>query len=76
MGGKDVGAGRYRFAVHPDERETRRIKAISLRLAGCSRSRIALALGVRTGGATLDLWLRGVPAPAWTKRPRAKDDLK
>ncbi len=52
------------------------MKAISLRLAGYSRAQIAQALGVRTGGAALGRWLRGVPPPAWTKRPRAKDDLK
>jgi len=31
-------------------------------------------LGV--GRETLEGWLRGVPAPEWTKRPTAKDDLR
>jgi len=26
--------------------------------------------------ATLEGWLRGIPAPEWTKRPTAKDDLR
>jgi transposase-like protein len=25
---------------------------------------------------TIGEWVRGIPAPAWTKRPRAKDDLR
>jgi transposase len=42
-----------------------------------SRSQIAEALGLAPGGGEpLTTWLRGVPAPAWTKRPRAKDDLR
>ena len=35
--------------------------------------------GARTGlggGEPLSTWLRDVPAPAWTRRPRAKDDLR
>jgi transcriptional regulator with XRE-family HTH domain len=51
-------------------------QAVQLRLAGLSRSQIADALGLRSGGQALSRWLRGVPPPAWTKRPRAKDDLR
>ena len=48
-----------------------------LRLAGCSRSQIADALGLAPGGGEpLTTWLRNVPAPAWTLRPNAKDDLR
>jgi hypothetical protein len=50
---------------------------VQLRLAGLSRSQIAEALGLAAGGGEpLGTWLRGVPAPAWTKRPQAKDDLR
>lgn len=56
---------------------TRREQAVQLRLAGKSRSQIAVALGLAPGGGEpLTTWLRHVPAPAWTKRPRAKDDLR
>jgi hypothetical protein len=48
---------------------------VQLRLAGLSRSQIAEALGLGSGGEPLSTWLRGVPAPAWTRRPNAKDDL-
>ena len=49
---------------------------MQLRLAGLSRSQIADALGLRSGGQTLTRWLRGVRPPAGTRRPRAKDDLR
>ena len=48
---------------------------MQLRLAGLSRSQIAEALGLGSGGEPLSTWLQGVPAPAWTRRPNAKDDL-
>ncbi len=51
-----------------------RDQAVALRLAGKSRREIKEAIGVR-GNQTLDKFLRGVPPPAWTRRPRAKDDL-
>lgn len=54
----------------------RRERAVQLRLAGLSRSQIADALGLRSGGQSLTRWLRGVPPPDWTRRPRAKDDLR
>lgn len=48
-----------------------------MRLAGLSRSQIAEALGLAAGGGEpLSTWLRDVPAPAWTRRPRAKDDVR
>lgn len=53
-----------------------REKAVQLRLAGHSRSQIADALGLGSGGQPLSRWLQGVPPPAWTRRPRAKDDLR
>jgi transcriptional regulator with XRE-family HTH domain len=53
-----------------------REQAVELRRAGLSRSQIAATLGLRTGGQTLTRWLRDVPPPAWTRRRRAKDDLR
>src|SRR6187549_3992535 len=56
---------------------SRRDQAVQLRLAGFSRSQIAEALGLAAGGGEpLTTWLRDVPAPAWTRRPNAKDDLR
>jgi transposase len=49
-------------------------QVIALRLAGKSRREIKQILGV--GNSTLDRALRGVPAQPWTRRPRAKDDLR
>jgi hypothetical protein len=51
-------------------------RAIEVRLQGMSRSQIVAALGLKTGGAALSRWLRGVPAPEWTERPNAKDELR
>lgn len=59
----------------PEEREARRQRARELRLAGYSRSQIAAALGIRGNGA-LSRLLDGVPPPNWTRRPRAKDELR
>ncbi len=56
--------------------ESRKEQAVQMRLAGLSRSQIADALGLGSGGQPLGRWLQGVPAPAWTRRPRAKDDLR
>ena len=55
---------------------SRKERAVQLRLAGLSRSQIADALGLAGGGEPLSRWLRDVPPPAWTRRPRAKDDLR
>jgi transposase len=60
---------------HP-ETDARKAQAIQLRLEGHTRSQIAQVLGMKTGGQTLSEWLRGVPAPAWTKRPTAKDGIR
>jgi hypothetical protein len=51
-------------------------RAIEMRLEGKSRSQIVAALGLKTGGSALSRWLRGVPAPDWTHRPNAKDELR
>lgn len=51
-------------------------RAVQLRLAGLSRSQIADSLGLRSGGQQLSSWLQGAPPPSWTRRPRAKDDLR
>lgn len=53
-----------------------REQAIQLRLAGFSRSQIAKALGVRTGGEALNRWLKDIPPPEWTQRPRSKDEFQ
>jgi transcriptional regulator with XRE-family HTH domain len=55
---------------------SRRETAVQLRLAGLSRSQIAEALGLAGGDEPLSTWLKDVPAPAWTRRPRARDDLR
>jgi hypothetical protein len=51
-------------------------QAVQLRLEGKSRSQIATALGLKSGGGALTRWLKDVPVPEWTKRPNAKDDLR
>ena len=56
--------------------DPRKAQAIQLRLEGHTRSQIAQAFGMKSGGRTIDEWLRGIPAPAWSKRPTAKDDLR
>lgn len=52
-----------------------RPEAIALRRLGASRRQIKQILGIG-GNATLDLALAGEPPPDWTRRPRAKDDLR
>jgi hypothetical protein len=52
-----------------------REQAIALRRAGKSRPQIMRILGIRNNDILTDA-LRGVPPPAWTKRPNAKDDLR
>lgn len=49
-------------------------QAVALRRAGKSRREIKQILGV--GNSTLDRALRGVPPPQWTRRPRAKDEVR
>jgi transposase len=55
--------------------DPRRDEARRLRVdPGLSISELMKHFGV--GSATLTDWLRGVPPPAWTRRPNAKDDLR
>ena len=58
------------------EKVSNQDRAIELRQQGLSRSQICQALGLKSGGRSLDRWLRDVPPPEWTKRPNAKDDLR
>jgi transposase len=55
--------------------DDRREQAIALRRAGKSRREIKEILGVGSN-ATLNELLAGEPPPQWTRRPRAKDDLR
>jgi transposase len=55
--------------------EQRREQAIALRRAGRSRREIKEILGI-SSNETLDKALKGEPPPAWTLRPRAKDELR
>ncbi|MCI3931194.1 terminase gpP N-terminus-related DNA-binding protein [Streptomyces sp. AN091965] len=52
-----------------------RDRALTLRRAGLSLRQIADALQVRSKD-LLQRLVEGEPAPEWTKRPRAKDDLR
>ncbi len=56
-----------------DEHAAKRERARELRRAGWSRAQISRELGVRNSG-TLTYWLKDIPAPQWTRRPRAKDE--
>lgn len=53
-----------------------RERAIQLRLDGLSKGQIADVLQMSARSKRLAAWLRGTPPPAWTLRPRAKDDLR
>jgi transcriptional regulator with XRE-family HTH domain len=55
--------------------EQRREQAITLRRAGRSRREIKEIVGF-TSNAQLNDALKGEPPPAWTRRPRAKDELR
>lgn len=59
---------------HPDY-EALRPQAVALRRAGLSRRQIRDRLHVHNND-ILNRLLEGVPAPEWTKRPNAKDDLR
>jgi transposase len=55
--------------------DPRRVEARRLRSEeGLSRSQIMKVFGV--GNGTLSEWLRGVDPPEWTRRPRAKDEVR
>jgi len=58
-----------------DSFERLRQQAITLRRAGRSRREIKDLLGIGSNE-TLNEALRGEPPPEWTRRPRAKDDLR
>jgi predicted transcriptional regulator len=58
----------------PTSPDNRREQAITLRRAGKSRREIKEILGI-TSNETLGKLLAGEPAPGWTRRPNAKDDL-
>lgn len=58
-----------------EEHAAKRERARELRRQGWSRAQISREVGVRNSG-TLTYWLRDIPAPQWTRRPRAKDDLR
>lgn len=59
----------------PTNEDPRRAEAQRLRSEeGLSRSQLMSLFGV--GNGTLSEWLRGVAPPEWTRRPRAKDDLR
>ncbi|MFD5441622.1 hypothetical protein [Streptomyces tendae] len=55
--------------------EELRERAVALRRAGYSLRQIRDELGVHNKG-TLQRLVEGEPPPEWTKRPRAKDDLR
>ncbi|UKY50692.1 hypothetical protein [Streptomyces inhibens] len=59
---------------HPDY-ESLRPQAVALRHAGLSRRQIRDRLHVHNND-ILNRLLEGVPAPDWTRRPNAKDDLR
>ncbi len=61
------------YSIHAAD--GRRAQAIALRRSGRSRREIKEILGI-TSNATLDKLLAGEPPPEWTRRPRAKDDLR
>ena len=50
--------------------------AVAMRQAGKSRAQIAEALRLKSHGGVLSRWLKDVPAPPWTLRPNAKDDVR
>lgn len=55
--------------------EALRSKAREMRCAGMSASRIAHELGIRSTS-VVQRWVADLPAPAWTRRPRAKDEAR
>lgn len=59
---------------HPDY-ESLRPQAVALRRAGLSRRQIRDRLHLHNND-ILNRLLEGIPAPDWTRRPNAKDDLR
>ncbi|MGX1762456.1 hypothetical protein ACWIG5_37140 [Streptomyces lydicus] len=60
---------------HPPDYEALRPQAVALRRAGLSRRQIRDRLHVHNND-ILNRLLDGTPAPDWTRRPNAKDDLR
>jgi transposase len=58
-----------------ERHEAKKIKARELRVMGFSTPQIARMLAVKSHR-TIAEWVKGIPNPEWTKRPRAKDDLR
>ena len=71
-----VTGSNYRFVMPGKPDEARREQARNLRREGYSLSQIARIMGLKSAGGVLGRWLKGVPPPEWTKRPRAKDHLR
>lgn len=65
----------YASCMPCEEHAAKRARARELRRAGWSRAQIARELRVRNSG-TLTYWLKDIPVPEWTRRPRAKDELR
>ncbi len=74
--GRTLPAGLPAGPQRPQQPSDRlREQAIALRRAGHSRREIKQILGISSNH-HLDAALRGEPPPEWTRRPRAKDDLR
>ena len=58
-----------------ERHERKKEKARELRWLGFSTPQIAKMLAVRSHSTVRD-WVADIPIPEWTKRPRAKDDLR
>ena len=58
-----------------ERHERKKEKARELRWQGFSTPQIAKMLAVKSPR-TISDWTEGIPNPEWTKRPRAKDDLR
>jgi Putative ATPase subunit of terminase (gpP-like) len=58
-----------------ERHEAKKSKARELRWLGFSTPQIAKMLAVKSPR-TISDWTEGIPNPEWTKRPRAKDDLR
>lgn len=65
----------YTSSMSCPDHAAKRARARELRVAGWSRSQIMRELGIRNKR-SLNRWIGDLPAPDWTRRPRAKDDLR
>lgn len=50
--------------------------ARSLRIEGLSRRQIAERIGLRPDNSSIQRWIADLPRPEWTRRARAKDELR